>query len=656
MMIKILFIASNPLDTNKLHLEQEAEAIKNKLFQADFGRLFEFVSEFQVRLDQLKYLLLHHRPNIVHFCGHGNEKGEIILEDEHRNSVTVPPDALNDLFATLGEERRIRCVFLNECFSAPQAKGIAGAIPCVVGVVREIRDEPAIAFAAGFYQAIGFGLSVKDAFDGGRNEGQFQTREAQAVEIPSLVMQDSIDPKMFFIVPVRPEKAPRGSAPKRKLHGKYTIIEHLADGPISKVELAYDSQVDRHVAVKTLVEPAAARFFQQEVREVAKIAKHPNITSIYGAWLDDKPAHYVREYVDGHSLRDELSRERRGALPVDFVLQVLAALGDAMNFAQQLGVWNLGIKAERVLIQKMKVELNLGLTTNYNIVLCPAIGDSEYLRRALPARQRSATSRYFPPESFQGIALHADDFDKANQYMLGILACDMIPSLDRLGPAAAERRDGLTRDLTAEFPRRPGIDESELATCPSFLSDAIRRMTDPNPSRRFETLGHAVKAIAHRDLEIEVARDSFRRILSKPHAETEFFRAFYARLLNASQEIRDIFARHRFPPPDTVTGPRAGEPPDRWPDQFGLLKEAIVLLFAHNLLKEPREPTILTRYARSHRDYNPEYFKLFGDALVETVVEFDKGNYPEQLSNAWEQALEPGLKYMASYAVNHPQH
>jgi hypothetical protein len=60
--------------------------------------------------------------------------------------------------------RTVNCVVLNACYSKTQAKAIAEHIAYVVGMNRDIGDGAAIAFAIGFYQAIGGGRSVEDAY------------------------------------------------------------------------------------------------------------------------------------------------------------------------------------------------------------------------------------------------------------------------------------------------------------------------------------------------------------------------------------------------------------------------------------------------------------------------------------------------------------
>jgi len=81
-------------------------------------------------------------------------------------SKLVNPVALKTLFSTVKDH--IRLVVLNACYSKEQAEAIAEAIDYVVGMNTAIGDDAAIAFAASFYRAIGFGRSVKDAFNQGK--------------------------------------------------------------------------------------------------------------------------------------------------------------------------------------------------------------------------------------------------------------------------------------------------------------------------------------------------------------------------------------------------------------------------------------------------------------------------------------------------------
>lgn len=166
--MKILFLAANPVETQRLRLDEEVREIDSRLRRAEFRDRFEIVSHWAVRHTDLVELLLRHKPHIVHFSGHGSESGEIILEEEMGESHPVSPQVLRKLFKVLKDN--VQCVFLNACWTANQADAIAKEIACVVGMSRSISDDAAIDFASGFYQALGFGRNVQDAFDLGTIE------------------------------------------------------------------------------------------------------------------------------------------------------------------------------------------------------------------------------------------------------------------------------------------------------------------------------------------------------------------------------------------------------------------------------------------------------------------------------------------------------
>lgn len=161
--IKILFLAANPIDTPELRLSEEIRAIDDALLRVKFRDRFDIEQQWAVRVSDLQHHLLRHSPDIVHFSGHGSDSSEIILEDNAGNSHPVPARALSQLFSVLKDN--IRCVVLNACYSEPQAEAIAQHIDCVVGMSKAIGDEAAIRFAGSFYQALGYGRSVKTAFD-----------------------------------------------------------------------------------------------------------------------------------------------------------------------------------------------------------------------------------------------------------------------------------------------------------------------------------------------------------------------------------------------------------------------------------------------------------------------------------------------------------
>lgn len=159
--IKILFLGANPTDSTRLRLDEEIRSIDESLRQADFRDLFVIEQHWAVRISDLQSCLLRHKPDIVHFSGHGTHDSQIILEDKDGNGQAIPSDALSKLFGVL--KKNVKCVILNACYSEQQATAIAEHIPCVIGMNDAIGDEAAIEFSSAFYQAVGYGEDINTA-------------------------------------------------------------------------------------------------------------------------------------------------------------------------------------------------------------------------------------------------------------------------------------------------------------------------------------------------------------------------------------------------------------------------------------------------------------------------------------------------------------
>ena len=201
-MIRVLFLASNPESTSLLRLDEEIRAITEKIRASDHRDVLELVALWAVRPDDLLQALNEHKPQIVHFSGHGSTAGEIILMDNNRQAKPVSATALKALFTTLKDN--IRVVTLNACYSEVQARAIAEVIDCVIGMSAAIGDKAAITFAASFYRAIGFGRSVKEAFEQGKTAVLLEG--IPEANTPQLLARTGIDPSSVFLTGERAQE------------------------------------------------------------------------------------------------------------------------------------------------------------------------------------------------------------------------------------------------------------------------------------------------------------------------------------------------------------------------------------------------------------------------------------------------------------------
>lgn len=176
-MIKILFLASDPRDTARLRLGQELRDIRERLQLAKQRDSFILESRESVRPRDITQAIFDTEPQIVHFSGHGLSTEELCFEDALGRAKPVSPEALASLFELVAES--VSCVVLNACYSAAQAEAIASHIPFVIGMNQAIGDEAAIAFAVGFYKALGAGRSFEDAYKFGCVEIQFESKPTE---------------------------------------------------------------------------------------------------------------------------------------------------------------------------------------------------------------------------------------------------------------------------------------------------------------------------------------------------------------------------------------------------------------------------------------------------------------------------------------------
>jgi len=148
----VLFVVADPTDGARLCLMKELAAIEQELARRS-AYSFSLRYVFSSRPDELMRRISEEKPHIVHFSGHGNEHGQLCFE--HPDGRTWPADklAIAQIFAT--SRRYVKCVVLNCCFSAEQARLIGQYIEYAIGMNSNVTDEAAIAMSKAFYSVLG---------------------------------------------------------------------------------------------------------------------------------------------------------------------------------------------------------------------------------------------------------------------------------------------------------------------------------------------------------------------------------------------------------------------------------------------------------------------------------------------------------------------
>ena len=136
--------------------------------------------------------------------------------------------------------------------------------------------------------------------------------------------------------------------------GPYRIEAEIASGGMGKVYRAYDSRLDRRVAIKRILtkaedtDPQAARRFLREARLAARLS-HPSIVQVHDLLSESGEDWIVMELVSGVTLADLI---REGPLPIAQVLDLGTQVAEGLAYAHRHGTIHRDVKVENVMVSQ----------------------------------------------------------------------------------------------------------------------------------------------------------------------------------------------------------------------------------------------------------------------------------------------------------------
>jgi serine/threonine protein kinase/tetratricopeptide (TPR) repeat protein len=252
--------------------------------------------------------------------------------------------------------------------------------------------------------------------------------------------------------------------------GNYRIEGELGRGGMGTVFLAYDTTLQRRVAIKVLDrvsdgETSHAHLLR-EARSAAAL-NHPNICTIHDIVRADATTFIVMEYVGGRSLRAQVAA---GPLPIAEVLSYGLQAADALAYAHDLGVVHRDFKAANALADesgRLKI-VDFGLAERRDVATLETTFDASAVSRA-----RAGTPYAMAPEQIRG-----DLVDRRTDiWALGVFLCELASGHKPFAAATVEELFGLILSRApAPLP----------ATVPSTLGDIISRCLEKHPTCRFQ--------------------------------------------------------------------------------------------------------------------------------------------------------------------------
>ncbi|MDT0545435.1 MULTISPECIES: protein kinase [Streptomyces] len=259
--------------------------------------------------------------------------------------------------------------------------------------------------------------------------------------------------------------------------GRYQLRDLLGEGGMASVHLAYDSVLDRQVAIKTLHtelgrEQSFRERFRREAQAVAKLT-HTNIVSVFDTGEDTIDGsvmpYIVMEYVEGQPLRSVLDADARqyGAMPTEKALKITADVLAALEISHEMGLVHRDIKPGNVMMTKR----NVVKVMDFGIARAMQSGVTSMTQTGMVV----GTPQYLSPEQALGRGVDA----RSDLYSVGIMLFELLTG--RL-PFDADSPLAIAYAHVQEEPVAPSTINQSI---PPAVDALVARALKKNPNERF---------------------------------------------------------------------------------------------------------------------------------------------------------------------------
>jgi hypothetical protein len=263
--------------------------------------------------------------------------------------------------------------------------------------------------------------------------------------------------------------------------GAYTIVRELGRGGMGRVYLATDARLGRTVALKALAphlvgDPQQRERLRREARAAAALT-HPGICTVYALEEVDGALYIASEFVDGHTLGEEIRSGRRPSAAD--ILRTARDVAEPLASAHAAGIVHRDLKPDNMMRTRegrLKI-LDFGLAR--------AEGPVDAAPYATQPGMLIGTPAYMAPEQINGgpVGPRADVF--AFGVTLYEFACGAHPFAASTALATVARV--LESDARPLVGRAPEV--------PSGVADIIARCLRKAPADRFGSASEIVGAL-----------------------------------------------------------------------------------------------------------------------------------------------------------------
>jgi eukaryotic-like serine/threonine-protein kinase len=278
-----------------------------------------------------------------------------------------------------------------------------------------------------------------------------------------------------------PAAKPTSEPGRPEFIGRYKVVGVLGRGGFGTVYRARDEQLQRDVAIKVwrrdrFAGDEAVEHLLQEARHVARLDEHPSIVGVYDVGRqDDGSAFVVFQYIEGHSLAEELKSH---PLPPDRVWEVMLQVTSAIQNAHATGLVHRDLKPANVLFDK---------DGNARVADFGLAVDDQSQR--LHAGEVSGTPAYMSPEQVRGEAHRLDG--RTDLWALGVMLYEMLV---HRRPFQGQSRQEVFDEILHRDPKPPRQLDPQL---PADLERICLKCLSKDATQRYLTAADLAKDLRH---------------------------------------------------------------------------------------------------------------------------------------------------------------
>ncbi|MEA2220610.1 MAG: hypothetical protein QOJ35_3236 [Solirubrobacteraceae bacterium] len=257
---------------------------------------------------------------------------------------------------------------------------------------------------------------------------------------------------------------------------RYEIRSRLGRGATKEVYLAYDTRLDREVALAIVVGAESALAQARVVREAqvtGRLGDHPNVITVYDSGEIEGLPYLVLRVMRGGSLAERLARERPS---FDEAIRLGGEIAAALAHAHAHDVIHRDVKPDNVWLTAD------GSAALGDFGIAFQIGQERLTAEGVVV----GTVRYLAPEQICG----RDIGPACDLYALGVTIYEMVAG--RAPFIAADPNQVLAQHLTAA-PMPPSVHAPAL---PPLLERLILRLLAKDPAQRPASAADVAAALA----------------------------------------------------------------------------------------------------------------------------------------------------------------